>query len=228
MMKKFQAKKKLISGKALVFLTSSILLFACVLMLVLYFFGQAKAERDIQALAAQKSAATPTEQSGTEEPSGEILPEYQALYELNQNLAGWITIPDTNINYPVMQLNNEYYLDRNFNEEYSAIGLPFLDERCDLTQSASKLIYGHNTKSGALFHDLLLYEDAAYLKEHATIYFSTLYERGVYQVTSAESFEDRDLQPELEESGDTLMLITCDNITDAGRFAVYAQRVLTP
>lgn len=53
----------------------------------------------------------------------DILPEYQALYEQNPDLIGWIKIENTKIDYPVMQTKEEpqYYLRRNFDEKYDSI-----------------------------------------------------------------------------------------------------------
>ena len=59
---------------------------------------------------------TEANQEKYESDIGEILPEYRKLYEENQDLAGWIRIEGTGIDYPVMQTLNdrEYYLHRNF------------------------------------------------------------------------------------------------------------------
>ena len=44
----------------------------------------------------------------------DILADYKDLYEKNSDLVGWITIPDTNIDYPVMQgEDNSAYLNKN-------------------------------------------------------------------------------------------------------------------
>lgn len=65
----------------------------------------------------------------------DILPEYQALYQKNKKLIGWLKIDDTIIDYPVMQTsNNEYYLDHNFNQEYDKNGSIFLDSAGSIYQ----------------------------------------------------------------------------------------------
>ena len=48
-----------------------------------------------------------------------VLEKYKKLYSQNKSLIGWLKIDDTNIDYPVMQtINNEYYLDHNYNQKY--------------------------------------------------------------------------------------------------------------
>ena len=116
-----------------------------------------------------------------------ILPEYADLYAKNDDLAGWIRIPGTKINYPVMQTKDdmEYYLYRDFDGDEDVNGLPFLDARCDVNKpSTNLLIYGHSMNSGAMFAGLMDYKDYEFYQEHKTIYFDTMQERGEYEVVA--------------------------------------------
>ncbi len=118
----------------------------------------------------------------TETP--DILPEYEILYNKNKKLIGWIKIADTNIDYPVMQtVDNEYYLNHNFDQNMDKNGCIFMDKDCDvIDRSANLIIYGHHMKSGAMFGHLEKYTDESFLKEHQTFQFDTIYEKGTYQV----------------------------------------------
>lgn len=123
------------------------------------------------------------------EPVGEngILPEYADLYEKNDDLVGWIRIPDTKINYPVMQTKEdmEYYLHRDFNGNEDVNGLPFLDARCDVEKPTTNLlIYGHSMNSGAMFAGLADYKDYDFYQKHKKIYFDTMQERGEYEIVA--------------------------------------------
>ena len=113
-----------------------------------------------------------------------ILEEYEALYNKNKRLIGWLEIDGTNIDYPVMQTtNNEYYLDHNYNQEYDKNGSLFLDAECDVVRRNTNLIiYGHHMKSGKMFGDLNKYSSESYCKEHSIIRFDTIYEEGTYEV----------------------------------------------
>lgn len=113
-----------------------------------------------------------------------VLEEYETLYNKNKRLIGWLKIPDTNIDYPVMQTtDNEYYLDHNFNQEYDRNGSLFLDADCDVVRRNTNLIiYGHHMKSGKMFGNLNLYSSESYYKNHSIIQFDTIYEKGTYQV----------------------------------------------
>ena len=121
--------------------------------------------------------------------SGEILRKYKRLYDKNRDIAGWLTIDDTTIDYPVMYTpgDNEYYLHLDFNKNWSDPGTPFIDENCRPfdDRTTNVLIYGHNMKSGIMFRELLQYEDENYCKSHKIIKFDTIYETGRYEVVGA-------------------------------------------
>lgn len=114
----------------------------------------------------------------------EVLQEYQTLYQKNKSLIGWLKIDDTNIDYPVMQtVNNEYYLDHNYTQEYDKNGSLFLDKDCDVVhRNTNLIIYGHHMKSGKMFGNLNKYSSEDYCKKHSTIQFDTIYEKGTYEV----------------------------------------------
>jgi len=116
--------------------------------------------------------------------SKEVLEEYKKLLIKYKSLIGWIKIDDTNINYPVMQTeNNDYYLDHNVSEEYDINGSIFMDKDCDvLKPSTNYILYGHHMKNGQMFGKLDSYQSESYYKEHPYISFDTIYEKGTYQV----------------------------------------------
>lgn len=93
----------------------------------------------------------------------------------------------TNINYPVVQAdNNSYYLDHSYKKTYSARGSLFLDKDVSLTPASHNfLIYGHRNKSGEMFENLLNYEKEDFYKEHKTLNFTTLTEDTEYEVLAA-------------------------------------------
>lgn len=108
---------------------------------------------------------------------------YAALYEMNQDFIGWLSISGTSIDYPVMQTPDdpEYYIDKDFNGNMDANGTLFLDARCTLV-SDNLIVYGHNMKSGRMFGTLEEYEDEAYYQKHPEICFDTLEEDGTYEI----------------------------------------------
>ena len=113
------------------------------------------------------------------------LEKYASLHEQNPDMIGWIRIEETHIDYPVMQRagDNEYYLRRNFNEDYSFLGTPFLDIRSTLSPASDNwLIYGHNSLDEQMFSELLKYKDAAFYEKHPTIQFDLIDELQTFEI----------------------------------------------
>ena len=135
-------------------------------------------------LAAGKRNGVTIHYTEEEDIELEVLEEYQTLYNKNKSLIGWLKIDDTNIDYPVMQtVNNEYYLDHNYSQEYDRNGSLFLDKDCDVVhRNTNLIIYGHHMKSGKMFGNLNKYSSEDYCKKHSTIQFDTIYEKGTYEV----------------------------------------------
>lgn len=163
--------------------------------LIAYQLESSRAEQRFDALSRQIHAGR--EASGVERPLESALPAetppplspleaVAALQAENGDLAGWLTVPGTNIDYPVMHTPNapQYYLRKDFDKNYSLSGTPFLDGRCTLT-SGNLILWGHNMKSGTMFADLLCYREADYAAAHSQILFTTPEAAQVYEVVAA-------------------------------------------
>lgn len=114
--------------------------------------------------------------------------QYQKLFQQNNELAGWVSIEGTNINYPVMYTPEkpDFYLKHNFEKAYSAYGVPYIAEHCSpFEPSDNILIYGHQMKNGTMFSGLLEYEDKSFYEKHKTVRFDTLAEQAEYEVIAA-------------------------------------------
>ena len=147
-------------------------------------------------LQEPEDSQIPTEPEGpqlvetTDPETGEtvwMLPEFVDLYQLNNHIVGWISIPNTMINYPVMQAKRytDYYLYRNFSREYSNHGCIYVREACDVfTPSDNITIYGHRMGDGTMFNALHNYASEDYYKEHSQIIFNTLTENHTYEILS--------------------------------------------
>jgi len=89
------------------------------------------------------------------------------LREQNPDIVGWITVPYTNIDYPIVQAkDNAYYLRRDLNGNIAKPGTIFMDCRCASDGSGYSIIYGHNMKSGAMFGTLARFEEKTFFDAH--------------------------------------------------------------
>lgn len=128
-----------------------------------------------------------------------ILPQYQELYALNNDLVGWLTVSDTKIDYPVMQCEDDtYYLSHDFFRKDNKNGLLILDSHCDpFTPSYNLVISGHNRKNNTMFSDLYeYYRDKRHWEAHKTIQFDSLMEERTYVVFAAFFAADYDVDEE--------------------------------
>lgn len=118
-------------------------------------------------------------------PEKVMLPEMAAYFEKNKDIIGWITIPDTVIDYPVMYspTNPEKYLHMSFYEENRTAGEIFVDANCcPYPRSTNLILHGHNMKDGSMFSCLEDYKKEAFYKEHKTFQYKTLYELETYEI----------------------------------------------
>lgn len=158
----------------------------------LYYFGSKQAVEEYEELVNIKENIVQQQQSEkndvVEEPEEEesgILPEYRPIYEMNKDMVGWLKIPGTRIDYPVMQTvdNPDYYLKRSFYKRPSDWGAIYAREVCDINKPSDNVVlYGHAMNDESMFGSLYRYRQKAFWQEHQTLFFDTLMEHHEYQI----------------------------------------------
>lgn len=200
--------------------------------------------------------ATLADEEGPEksqEPIRLTVPDFSYLMEINPEVIGWIQIPGTKINYPIVQgTDNEYYLTHTFSGAENSSGAIFLD--CDISdglEDKNPIIYGHNLKSGAMFSRLNRYARREFWDANPYLYITTPQGQQLYQIFSAyqtdagadiyyygfgsdevfQDYLDRIRSYSIYDAGisvtseDSIVtLSTCANNTDQ-RFVVHAKRI---
>lgn len=165
--------------------------FGCVIYLGNYFLKAKKSQDNIQDLKNQILLDLNISNGEPEfvDVNGRMVQKkFAELYRENPDFIGWITIADTKVDYPVMQNmeENEYYIHRNFQQEWDDSGLPFLDFRCSFTEPTDNmLIYGHNMKAGTMFSGIISYNSQEFYDTHKTFTFNTIDGDGEYEVIAA-------------------------------------------
>lgn len=104
-----------------------------------------------------------------------------ALREANPDVVGWIRIPDTKIDYPLMQgEDNDFYLKHTWDKQPNSVGSIFLEHlnSSDLTDY-NTIVYGHNMKNGLMFGDLPDFSIQKHWQTHPYVYLLT--DAGVYR-----------------------------------------------
>jgi len=112
--------------------------------------------------------------------------DLSALQEVNGEVLGWIRIPDTAIDYPLLQgEDNTYYLYHTWDHQNSSVGSIFLEHlnSPDFTDY-NTIIYGHNMNDGAMFAELKSFSEEEYWKAHPYIYIAANEEVYRYEIFS--------------------------------------------
>lgn len=181
MSRKERRMQKKIKNKKIVIIISSIAFIICATYIGYYIYNNRKDESVNEKLVEYIKEENIIE---NETKKSEFLAKLGELKKQNSDLIGWIEIPDTNINYPVVQTdNNDYYVNHNFEKQKSSTGTIFLHKDCDITKPSNNLIiYGHRTTTGTMFETLTKYKNEEFYKEHKTFKFSTLEEEAEYKI----------------------------------------------
>ena len=134
----------------------------------------------------------PTEQIKTKDKV-ELKEQVRELNQSYDDSIGWIYIPDTNINYPIMQSSdNEYYLRRAYDGSYLYSGSIYLDWRCNSDFSGDvNMLYGHNMQNGSMFADVLNFLNEDYFESHKYGWLTTknsVYRIEFFSVSQPESY----------------------------------------
>ena len=216
------------------------------------YWGQMRAaQQTFEKLAQAVRAAAPQSEERDETWQKGV----ETLQAQNRDCLAWLYSADTGLDYPVMYTPQqpEYYLRRDFEEQYSLAGTPFLDVRSSPADSRNLIIHGHNMKDGSMFAPLRFYLEKKYGLEHSS--FELSFADGVRRYAlmavlhielTPENVEQYYKQPQTQEAfeafvemleqeslycggagaqwGEQLLtLSTCDNQRDNGRILVVAR-----
>lgn len=160
------------------------------------YYRQYRAEKDMAGLAPVPEP-TPTPKVKEETPS--IIPhryiDWEALNEENPDIYAWLTVPGTNINYPVLQHadDDSFYLMHNLDGSYGYPGCIYTEgtyNTKDFTD-ANTVMYGHKMKNGSMFAGLHDYREEAFFEENPYIFVYTPEKAYGYEIFAAIQIDDR-------------------------------------
>lgn len=123
--------------------------------------------------------------------------DWDSLVETNADIKGWLYLPDTPIDFPVVgTLDNDYYLNHDFWKQEKSAGCPFMDKDTD-QWDFNKTIYAHNMSrpSAAMFSSLLNYKDEEYFTSHRQLYYTQCYgNTAEYQIMAVVKYNTKDIE----------------------------------
>ena len=167
-------------------ITGSVFILA-VIGLIVYFLYQWKLEREYDALQSvstpvatatptpppQPISLTPDPATPTPEPTPvpvDIPIDFEYLQDINSDIVGWVYVEGTDIDYPILYDEDEYYLNHNYRGDYSYAGSIFMQQyNSDDFSDFNTVLYGHNMGSGTMFAQLHRFEKESFFDEYDTI-----------------------------------------------------------
>lgn len=175
----------------------------------------------------------------------------QDLSSINNDYMFWINVSGTNIDYPVVQGNdNDFYLNRGFDKEYLGSGSIFLDYRNNFEDDFNSVIYGHHMRNKTMFGELMKFKEEEFFENNKDITITTkdrtynyeIFAIGVFDANfgyNEVSFSDKNefsnflneimsnstYKRDIVSSNDKIItLSTCSYEYDDARTVVFAKR----
>lgn len=170
------------------------------------------------------------------DPKMEALAEtdLEALREVNPDVIGWIRIPGTKIDYPILQSgDNEYYLKHTWKGHRNIVGSIFMEyqNQPDFTDW-NTILYGHNMNNGSMFAALHKFRKEAFWETHPYVYLVT--DAGVLRYEIFSSYSARvdsmtyDLSFHQTETKEEFLAMALENSQiDTGILPEPTDRILT-
>ncbi|NBI06575.1 class B sortase [Senegalia massiliensis] len=110
--------------------------------------------------------------------------------KINENMVGWIEVPNTNIDYPIVKgKDNFHYLYHNIEDEKSIHGSIFMDYRNKNWDDKNTIIYGHHMKDGTMFKELTKYKNKDFFDNNDSFYIDTGSGKIEYKILSVNVFK---------------------------------------
>lgn len=114
--------------------------------------------------------------------------KFSELLRINPDICGWIYIPNTKIDYPVLQASKEdpnFYLSHNYKKEHSKYGSIFADFGSMVKSSPKNtVLFGHHMADGQMFADLMKFSDLDFYRQNPLIEYDTIVEKGKWKIIS--------------------------------------------
>lgn len=185
-----------------VFLASSAIFVACLCLIVNWFWENHQNSLLMSEMGDIYTSQPDEPEEPTEEPIVGYeyygyLPNVENLLAINPDVVGWLSIPGTNVSYPILQRRepdgNEFYLERNIKMQKAKAGSIFMDFRNnfdyvvdgkkELENSDNLVVYGHNMHDYSMFGSLKHYvNNIYYYGEHPIVELNSNYKKYKYKI----------------------------------------------
>ncbi len=119
---------------------------------------------------------------------------FTELQKINEDIYAWIYIPNTNVDYPILQTSGDdaFYLSHNYKKEYEFAGSIYTEKlnKKDFSDP-NTLVYGHNMLNGSMFRTLHDFRDPDFFAANPYIYVYLPDRTLKYEIFAAYEYDDR-------------------------------------
>lgn len=146
--------------------------------------------------------------------------DFYSLQTKNPDVCAWLKVPNTNIDYPILQSSKDekedYYINHTIDKKYKFAGSLYIQKynTNDFTDP-NTVIYGHNMKNGTMFRDLHKFRKENFFNENSVFYIYTPGHVLTYKIFSAYKYDDRNI-------------MTSFDFKDTNVFAQYIESAKNP
>ena len=145
--------------------------------------------------------------------------DFDSLKNVNTDIYAWIRIPDTNVDYPIVQstdTDDGFYLNHDVERKSKFAGSIYSEKQNSKDFSdPNTVLYGHNMLNGSMFRTLHKFRDKAFFDSHKYIYVYTPGHILTYEVCAAYKYDNRHI-------------LNSFNFSDPNVFADYIEYVKNP
>ncbi len=122
--------------------------------------------------SAASSSVTSSEVTYPENPIN-----FAELETTNSDICAWIKVPNTNIDYPILQSSekdDDFYINHNYKKQYTQDGAIYIQRLNSFHfTDPNTVIYGHNLRNGSMFRHLHRFRDEQFFNENEYFYIYT-------------------------------------------------------
>lgn len=180
-------------------------LILCVILFFLRFCDGMQVPDKGGGTTTTEPAATTTADPQAQLPDNPV--NFAKLKEDNPDIYAWITIPNSSIDYPVLQslTDDWYYLSHDFNKKDSVAGAIYSEmQTSQMFTDPVTVLYGHNMKNGTMFADLHQFRKQEFFDSHPNIYIYTPGHILTYEVFAAYIYDNRHILNSFDFSDETV------------------------
>lgn len=164
----------------------------------------------------EKDTSSKAKENEKEVINGDI--NFTELWKINTDVYAWIRIPNTYVDYPILQFDGDdsFYLEHNIYKQYAFAGSIYSEKVNSKDFSdPNTLIYGHNLLNGTMFASLHNFRDPNFFANNEYIYIFLPERTLIYQIFAAYEYDDRHIMHSF-------------NFDDKEEFAEYLEYATNP